>query len=410
MAGQTITSFDAMLKEYYTDDRVENLVYEDNPFLALVPKDETFPGRKLPVPVVFGNPGGRNATFSTAQTLGSAANSGSQVEQFEMTRVNDYGFVTIANELIEATMDDDGAFLEAKTAEVDGIIQALSRSLSISLFRKGYGKIGTVGSISSATITLDPLSDVHNFEKGQVLVMAATEATTALETGTVTVLSVNRSAGTVTMTGAVTSGISTAAATMAIFISGDRQNSATPSRLKVAGLEDWCPATAPSASENYFGVDRSVDSRLYGTSYNGASDDISDALITGAAKSAALGAKIDHFFLSFDKYAELEKDLQDNVSYIDLKGPAEIAFRGLVLNGPRGQIKVIADQNCPNNRAYGVGMKYLKLRSLGKVIKPIGGDGLQMLRLASEDAVEVRYAFRGNLCCNNPAALVNVQL
>lgn len=44
-----LTSFDFALKEYYTDEKVEDLVYRDNPFLAMVPKREDFYGKKLPV-------------------------------------------------------------------------------------------------------------------------------------------------------------------------------------------------------------------------------------------------------------------------------------------------------------------------------------------------------------------------
>ena len=408
-AAATLTTFDAMMKDYYTDERVENMIYADNPFLALIPKDEKFPGRKLPIPIVYGNPMGRSANF--AQAVEQSALTTSKVEAFELTRVKDYGLVTIDSELIEASDGDDGSFLEAQTVEVDGIINALTRSLAISMFRKGWGKIGTIGSSTGSTITLSPISDAHNFEIGMIVVFSSSEDAATLRDSAeeLTVSGVNRNTGVITFTSAV-SGIASIADGDSIFVSGDRQDSATPTRLKVAGLEDWCPATAPSASENFFAVDRSVDSRLYGSSYNGASDDISDALITGASKAAALGYKLDHFFLSFDKYAELEKELQDGVRYVDLKGPGEIGFRGIALNGPRGPIKVLADQNCPSNRAFGVQMKYLKLRTMGKCIKALGGDGLQMLRMASADGVEIRYGYRGNMSCSAPGSLVNVQL
>ena len=43
-----------LLKELYTDDKVENLVYEDRPFLALVRKFTEFGGEWLPVPMIVG--------------------------------------------------------------------------------------------------------------------------------------------------------------------------------------------------------------------------------------------------------------------------------------------------------------------------------------------------------------------
>lgn len=407
-SASTLTTFDAMMKDYYTDDRIEQKIYAKNPFLALVPKDESFPGRKVPVPIVYGNPQGRSATFSQAQAQGALT--ASLVEAFELTRVKDYGFITIDREAIEASEDDDGAFLEARVVEVDGIINALTRSLAIGMFRKGWGKIGTVGSSTGSTITLDPISDAHNFAKGQVIVFSESEAGHVLRDSgdSLTVAGVNRSTGVITFTAAV-SGIAALANGDSMFVKGDRQDSATPTRLKVAGLEDWCPATAPDSTA-FFGVDRSVDTLLYGSSYNGASDDISDALIQGAVMAAGLGFGIDHYFLSFTKFGLLEQELQDSVRYVDLKGPGEIGFRGIVVNGPHGPIKVLPDQNCPSNRAFGVTMEHLKLRTLKKAIRPIAGDGLQMLRQSDSDGVEVRYGFTGNLQCNAPGSLVNIQL
>lgn len=406
-SGSTLTTFDAMLKEYYTKERVENMIYADNPFFALVPKAEMFPGRELPIPIVFANPQSRSATFSQAQALSTS--SASQMKAFNLTRVKDYGIITIDTETIEASEDDDGAFLEAKTTEIDGIINSVTRSLCIGLYRKGWGAIGTVGSTAGSTVTLSPISDAHNFEKNMVCVFSSSEDSAGLNAAgaSLTVQGVNRSTGVITFTGAV-SGASVLAADT-VFVKGDRVDSASPTRLKVAGLEDWAPATAPS-STLFFNVDRTSDTRLFGVSYNGASDDIEDALIQGASQSAALGYKIDYIFTSFQKYAELEKNLNDSVRYIDLKGPAEIGFRGIVLNGPRGPIKVIADQNCPSTRAFGVQMNMLKLYSIGKAVRVLSGDGMQMLRQASDDGVEIRTGFKGNLGCKAPAAIVNIQL
>ena len=65
--GLDLTSFAPALKSYYTRDKVENMVYKDNPFLAMVPKMEDFFGANLPIPIIYGNPTGRSAAFATAQ-------------------------------------------------------------------------------------------------------------------------------------------------------------------------------------------------------------------------------------------------------------------------------------------------------------------------------------------------------
>ena len=59
----------ASLKELYKDDKeyMKDLVYKENPFLALVPKDESpdgFAGKYIPVPLEYGVPQGRSHTHS----------------------------------------------------------------------------------------------------------------------------------------------------------------------------------------------------------------------------------------------------------------------------------------------------------------------------------------------------------
>jgi len=44
-----MTSFASALKQHYTSDRVENMVYSDNPLLAMLKKYESFGGKNLPI-------------------------------------------------------------------------------------------------------------------------------------------------------------------------------------------------------------------------------------------------------------------------------------------------------------------------------------------------------------------------
>jgi len=90
------------------------------------------------------------------------------------------------------------------------------------------------------------------------------------------------------------------------------------------------------------------------------------------------------------------------VQYIDLKANAEIGFRGVVINGPRGPIKVVPDANCPGNKAFMLDLSVWKLYSLGKAPKILDTDGLKMLRESNANAVEIRIGFYAQLGCNAP--------
>jgi len=67
MTALNLTSFEAALKVHYTDLRIKNLVYRNNPWLAAIPKMEAFGGKSLPLPLQVGVPQGRSAEFIAAQ-------------------------------------------------------------------------------------------------------------------------------------------------------------------------------------------------------------------------------------------------------------------------------------------------------------------------------------------------------
>ena len=403
-----MTSFDAALKQHYTADRVLNLVYADNPLFALMPKYEDFGGKNLPIPLLYGNPQNRSKTFATAQ----AGATTSLVTDFVLTRVKDYSIANIDNETLEASKGNANAFMEAATTEIDGAINALTRSLAIGMYRDSSGYIGQVSAepaeAANTVITMKAEGDITNIEVGQVIVIysaksGGSQRTIDGSTTDLTVDAVDRSAGTFTAAGQAYDSSGTIAADDYIFVEGDRG-------LSLSGLEGWVPSSAPD-STSFFGVDRSVDTnRLGGIRYDGSSDPIEEALIEGASRVAREGGKVDHCFLSYAKYAELEKALGAKVQYVDLKVTAEVGFRGIMLNGPRGPIKVIPDQNCQDDVAWMLQLSTWKLYSLGKAVRVIDTDGLTMLRQASADGVECRYGFYGNVGCRAPGYNCRVSL
>jgi len=388
-----MTTFAAALKQHYTDEKIENMVYKDNPFLAMVSKYEDFGGENLKLPVKYGIPMGRSATFADAVANKSA----SQLKAFLLTRKADYAIASIANETIEASKGNANAFIEAATFEIDGAIESATRSLAVSLFGDGTGSIGIIGSMatttaSNDTITLATIQDITNFEVGM-----------QLNFGTATVnkeiSSINRDTGVFILDAA--SGGTT---TEAIYVDGDKDN-------MLKGLSAWLPSTAPTSGDSFFGVDRSADStRLAGIRFDASSLPLEEGLIGAAARVAREGGKPDVCFLNYSNFGDLEKALGSKVSYVDVKVNPEIGFRGILIHGPRGPIKVIPDQNCPNGVAYMLQMDVWKLYSLGKAPKILDSDGLKFLRESTADAVEARIGYYAQLGCRAPGFNVRVGL
>ena len=395
-----MTNFAAALKQHYTSQRIENMVYKDNPFLAMVSKYESFGGENLKLPIKYGIPQGRSATFSDA--LANKTNS--QLKAFLLTRKSNYSLADIDNETLEASKGNANAFIEAATTEIDGAIESATRSLAISLFGDGGGSIGQLLADpgTGTTFTLKQAADVTNFEVGmQVLAYDAATGGTVRAGGKREITAVNRDTGVITVGAAID-----AAWAIDDFIVPDGDYDAM-----LSGLGAWIPSTAPGGTDSFFGVNRSADAtRLGGIRFDGSALPLEEALIGAASRAAREGGKPDVCFMNYSNFADLEKALGSKVSYVNIKVKPEIGFRGIEINGPRGVIKVIPDQNCPKDVAFMLDMSMWKLYSLGKAPKILDPDGLRFLRVSTADSVEVRVGYYAQLGCRGPGFNVRIKL
>jgi len=407
----------AALKELYTgDDYMKDLVYKKNPLLALLNKDESpsgFAGKYIPVPLVYGTPQGRSATFSNSQSNQTAP----QLQSFFVYRVSNYQLATITNELLEATRDNAGAFVDEAKLNMDTAFRNISNDLALDLYGDGSGTRGQISSILTGVITLTQASDVVNFEVGMSLVSFSVSGTTATQsTGAAIgyVVAINRGTGVITV--AATQGGAAATPTNwstsfpRLAVEGDVNFAsgglATGSALKVSGLSAWIPSSAPGGSDSFWNVNRSYDvTRLAGVRYDGSAQSIEEALIDGSSLVAREGGQPDMCFMNFASYAALEKSLGAKVQYVDVKHEeADIAFAGIRVHAPYGPITVIPDRNCPPRTAFPLQIDVWKFRSLGRAphILTYGMEGLEALRVGNADAMEIRIGYYGNLICSAP--------
>lgn len=402
MAALDMTSFDAALKQHYTPQRIEDMVYRDNPLLALMPKYKKFGGKVLPLVIKYGITQGGSHTFSDALSNKTP----SKFKDFLLTRVKDYQLASIDNETLEASQGDANSFVEAATSEIDSAIHAATRSLAVAMYRKSSGSIGQIASsvtVSTAVIPLTDTESVTNFEVGMVLESSTADGGGSVKSQSRTIVGVDRDAGTLTMDSALNSGTAAWASADYLFRQGDYD-------LAMSGLLSWIPSSAPSNTA-FFGVDRSVDvTRLGGIRFDASNLPIEEGLIAAAARAAREGAKIDRCFMNYSNFANLEKALGSKVQYINVQANAEIGFRGIVVNGPRGPIQVIADQNCPSDRAFMLQTDTWKLYSLNEPVRILEQDGLKWLRESDADSAQVRVGGYYQLGCSAPGYNVNVKL
>ena len=390
------TAVTEALKEHYKPQRIKEMVYKNNPLLALIPKYTKFGGENMPMPIITTGPQRRAATFATAQ----ANTSTSSLKQFLLTRVKDSSFASIEHEAIKASQSNADAFIRYATMEIDGAIHSLKRSLAVALYREGDGAIGTLNADpgTGTTLTLATTSDVSNFEVGMDIVFAADNTSSLRSGGARTISAINRVTGVVTVSAAFDAALG---ASDLIFQSGDYVSSSD--RLKISGLEAWCPESAPGAA-TFFGVNRTTDvTRLGGNRSDGSAKPMEEALIDGLSLAAREGGSPSHIFMDYASYANLEKALGSKVQYDKVSASdAKVGFTSLKVHGPAGTVDVIADVNCQPNVAWALQLENWSLNSLGDAPQILDLDGNNMLREASADAYEVRIGFYGNVATTAP--------
>lgn len=388
----------AYLKEWYDGQKVQNLTYAKNPVLALLPKDEDTGGKYYPVPTQYETTQGRSANFSNAQSNQTPP----QLAEFLVTRFSDYSIATIDMQTLKASMSSVGAFKQLATVLVDSAIRAATVSGASKVFRSGTGTIGQVSTtvaISTGVITLQSPAQISQFAVGQTLQANATDGGTP-RSALGYVIARDISSGTITVSATGQGG---AAGTPTSWGTSDYLLVQGDNNAACSGLSAWLPTTSPTSSDNFYGVNRSVDYRLYGIQYNGSGQPIEEALIDHSLLLAREGAMPDYFFTNFGSYSALQKALGTRREYVDIEGPAGIGFRGVMVDTASGPMKCLADRSCQAQTGYMVTLDTWKMISLGPVPEILKyEDRLEMLRVYNADQAECRVGGYYNLINNAP--------
>ncbi len=394
----------AALKELYGPQTIQNMAYKDNPWFAMIKKVEDAGGKYIPYPTIWSTSQGRSAAFATAQANQTAP----QLADFLLTLKPDYSVATIANQLLEAGATEKEAFLKPAKLHIDSAITTITNSIAGAGFRSGTGSIGKIatGGITSGVITLDDPESVTQFERNMVIQANASDGGASPRAALGYVIAVNRTGGTVTVSD---TGLGGAAGSPSGWQAADFLLQQGDNNAKPAGLSGWLPTTAPSAGENFFGVDRSMDTRLSGLRYNGTAYSIEEALIDGSRFAAREGGRPNVGITNYTSWSALDKGLSAKV-YVEMKANAEISFKGIALNGHKGTVDIFPDRNCPGLLAYLLQSDTWAMLSTNEVPHINRADGLEMLRVSNADALEVRVVAYYQYGCNAPGWNTVIQL
>lgn len=269
----TTTEYADFLKEWYQGTVVADLVYENRPWLGLVPKNENVRGKQVVKPVRYSDIVGRSATYSTAHTN---QNSGSR-DQWVMTHVDNYAKATIQNKAIELSMGDPAAFREALTDEVDSAFRAFGNDVHFELLAKypngARGQAASTYGTPAGGVTLGA-GEARFFEVGMLITNA--------DSGDYATANNSSETRTITAVDRINDYIYFGSDFTTLIVAGDtRFHAAGDCDNKATSLPTWLPGSAVTTSLH--GVDRTLDpTRLAGVDGVSGTSYLNSLVLTGA--------------------------------------------------------------------------------------------------------------------------------
>ena len=392
MAMLDATAFDRGLKILYPKGLTYQWLKDAGNTVKWLPKANDFVGKQWNINPVVGAVRGSH-TFADALLDKSVPT----FVEFHVTRVSDYAIVSVSAEMIAASKSDVGALRQAIQVQTDAAMAEMARARSLDVWGNGGGAIGRSVTIAGTQITMATVSDIVKVDVGMRLELSTDDGTggAGVRTGApgyVTVASIAPDTGVITCTGNVAAAISGAVSTDYVSRKGDYA-------AAIAGISAWNPAAAPSATL-FFGVDRTVHlNKLSGARMDGGLANKEDVIIEACQTIARYGGQPDTLLLNPMDLGDLMKSMQSKV-YVPVKtsDPA-IGLTALEIMTPRGAVKCIDDEFCPQGHATLTKRDSWLLRTLGADPHFAQEDGLKWRTEGSADAVEARLRSWGNLGC-----------
>lgn len=405
MTAISLSNTVELTKRLYPDG-VDEIMYKKSPAWGMVRKWKNFTNEAKFLVWKFSTGGGASASFSTAQARKGAPS----LKRPLITRVKEYALASMDGEMLDATSGSPEALAETFKVAMDDALYNVQRSLSFMMFRNGGGaraQLSSTTTVNTTTITLTSTSSMQGLEKGMWVQSAPTDGTSgSVNVGAAMITAIDREARTLTTSAAWNTLIAGIAAGDYLFRDGDFGN-------VIKGFQAWIPDAAPSPGENFFGMDRSSDTRLYGLRYAPASGSIEEVLVNASARAQDHGSAPDLAILNPLDMANFVNQLGSKRTIpIDARSADKptVGYRGVMINGAAGPIAVLSDPMCQKGKAWLLTQNTWEVWSLGEVPRVLNRDGQETLREATADADELRLGGYLQMVCTNPNANVNITL
>ena len=391
----------AALRVRYKDG-IDKEDFDRAPVLyKMVPRATDFDGLSYDFSLNTDGTQGLGVDIATAQaSLAQSPN-----YRFSITRVRYYSVARVTGETMKAAKGP-GALLNLWEREVERSTYSINRDLAFQFHRSGTGARGQLlasgSGVASATVTLEDDGSINFFSVGMRVQASATDGSALVGSGdSVTISGMDRAARQLTTTGG---NWSTQIATLAdgyfLYRTGDAANGGANKCL--TGVDTWISSSA------IFGLTRTGSDvvKLGGQTLSAAGiplEELGPELATRLQQQGSLPP--DLLVLNPDEGNKIRKALIARSSYnrIEVKSAvAGISFKGFEIDGPMGTITVLEDITRAKKTALMTRKASWRMHSLGECPQILDFDNNNMLRLADDDAYEIRTGMYGNVECFRP--------
>lgn len=395
----TTGSLASLIQYLYPSGTIEKLVQSKFTLLDLIPRVKNWEGSSVWNPFAYGTGGGASMDYATAYAHSTASrNSHVLLSSSEGDVFADITF--------ESTLAmKDRSFVDGKRHELDMKMADLLALASMNLWRTSTASLGTIKSGTSTaatTIYLTNIEDAIFFEIGDQIGVSSTDGGTLRGDPTyATVTGVDRQLGTLTFAANFSTTISGATAGDYVYKKGNVNSF-------MNGIADWIPDSNPSSGESFLSViDRSVDpSRLAGVRVDGAGESMNDALVELNTQIKRISRRSPDIIVVNDSHwGDLSRELSTFERFDpDKHATRATSYSQLEIRNQQGSAKIVTDNYCPVNYAYGLSIDTWKLYHRTNQLAQWLTSPEHIIKSTSAFSYKYHAFFFMGLMCTNPGA------
>lgn len=411
-----------LLKDWYTPERVRDLVYKKYPFTMMLRKNMDVSGRQLVVPQIYSDPQGTADTFKIAAGNSYPLTSAT----FNMLAHQKYTINSITARAMRQSRNEDGAFLDLMKENIDKSLKTHMNRIHIDLCANdGTGALAQFSSVAASVlpgytnVVLVQLSipeQARYFEVNARLTLGNTK-NVALDPVTSsalgTLVRINRTSGQLYIALDLPLPAPSVPPLQWLGFDGDFiTNLPSENADPWQGLPAWIPTVAVRTANAgaallapFNNVVRATDEdRLAGVALDLPGSPVRQAVIRLASAIDVNGGSPDVVYMHQFNFSQLVVELGSLVRYdnVVLAKEANIGYNSIVLQAETGELRIIQDSAIPKDTIYALEMDTWELACWGDFCNIVQDDGLTVLRGSGDNGDSVSWRARtfGALACN----------